>query len=865
MKIIDAIILFCLVFGVVSTSSSQTFSCDGQLLIALNDSTTTTIFRPVPIPFNPPFFSPVSRYTGGSFDALGFNSKDNYIYGIEKNTNNIVRLKRNNTYEVIGTLESLDPLSSFAGDCTPDGLYLVYDYESHHILVYEVTDAFQLIDEIDLYWDPASGISGDFTNILFDFAVDPNRPSLAYSYQGIVENPELGPVSTRGSMLEIIVDLNAPNKGMVTPRQKINDNIISHIGAFVFSPQSGLHGYGTSEEGFNPRQNRLFSVNAFNGDIGQVLSYSPAAIYSDGCSCPFSFIFSNSVPSVGIFCNNDEKTFKLRIDNNTFIPVEDVILRDTFPDGIVIKQVVGDFEGNITNGVGIGLGSNILEITELLIPEKTTVEIEVTVLSIDAVTGPVYNQAFLENLPDRYNGRMVSNDPATVGVDNDPSRYFVVEQDLEDVSWQIISPTDCINGNDGKIIFSSEQFFPGQSFEVGLRNKIGWEENVYSVIIDDNNSFMIDSLIRGDYEVFNFRSLSDNCSLKLRDTTLIIEPPNELLILETSTNSPVCEGSSLQLNGMVSPAGTIRWTGPGSFGSDVSNSIIEETDPNRSGTYRASAIYGFCMQEIFEEVDIKPEVNISIDGTSEVCERDTLRLKAMGTRQEVEYNWNKDDRLITVDSILLILDVTPNDSGIIELIADNGACRDTARLEVDILPTPTLELPREISSDFCDPIILTPEITGDTDVSYQWIPQEGLDCSECLNPQIQPLVQSNYMLKVENDYQCSDSASVNIFLDKRNLIFAPNVFLRSSQNQNDIFEVTAGCTTRYIHSLDIYDRWGGVAFSSLNNTLDSSIGYWDGYINDRPAKSGVYIWFAKIELVDATIEYISGDVTLLIE
>lgn len=88
--------------------------------------------------------------------------------------------------------------------------------------------------------------------------------------------------------------------------------------------------------------------------------------------------------------------------------------------------------------------------------------------------------------------------------------------------------------------------------------------------------------------------------------------------------------------------------------------------------------------------------------------------------------------------------LTKDAAGFYEVMSTNGTCYDTSSIEVLVLPTTSLKLDDVIITDFCDPVILNPEIKGNNDVSYQWFPSEGLNCSDCLNPQIQPLVQSSY-------------------------------------------------------------------------------------------------------------------------
>ena len=863
MDIRTLLLLFVLCISSSAGVKAQRFQCDGQLLIGTSDGVSTTISRPRAVPFSLPFLSPLSIYVDGNFDALGFNPADNYIYGVEQNTNTIVRLRRDNTFERLGQVGIVDELQSLAADCTPDGSYLCYESTLRQLLVFDVVDQLQLVDRIDLYWDPTSGQSGSFATELFDFAVDPNEPGVAYAHQGTAADPRLAPAATKGKLLRIVIDPSAGDRGMVTPLDQSGAGDFAHVGSLLFSPQSQLYGYGTNSVDFNAPQNIFYSIDQPSGQSAIVLINNTPAISSDGCACPYSFTFTNTVPTAGFLCNNDRKDFILRIENNTFAPLEGLTLTDTFPLGMRIEAVSPTFSGNILAGTGVG--TDILHITELAIPAKSTIVITVEVLSIDAVVGPTYNQAFLSGLPARFGTDILpSDDTGTVGVFGDSSYFFVEARELDDISWTVTLPTDCLEANDGRLTVTSPQFFEGQEFEVRLRNKIGWEETTTVVVIDQDNSFTIDSLIPGDYQLYSLRSLSDNCSLALKDTTLMVEAPNDLLNLSVGSNSPICEGTSLSLSSNLSPSGSIRWTGPSLFGSETPDPILADASPDQTGEYKAVATYGYCEQTELLSVTVSPSVQVTVQGDSVYCERDDLLVSATGQGDILRYSWSGPDGSgLSTDSLLQITNLSSEQQGDYEVIASNAGCTDTTRITIDILPTPTLSLPPSITTDFCSPVVLAPELSGDTDVRFRWTPDTGLSCTDCPTPQVLPIAQPSYQLQVENDFLCTDSASVRIVLDKENLVFAANIFNLSSVSGNDQFAVRPGCVVHYIHRMEVYDRWGHTVFTTSAVAPEQSLAMWNGFISGTAASNGVYVWFAKVELVDGSIEYLCGDVTLL--
>lgn len=860
MKYLPLLLFTCFLSSVVQKLHGQKrFDCNGEILISTSDGKNTYIYKLLNIPFSPPFLGILASYSG-VYDALGFNPKDNYVYSIEENTNYIVRHSLYNNFEKVGSASFVDTLKSNAGDCTADGYYVCYEYNLQKMLVFDVVDEFKLIRQIDLFWDPSSKINGKFKTRLFDFAFDPNDTKTAYSYEGNFDHRDLDPSLSRGFMLKINLNFNDPNLGMVSLLEKIDSLSVTHLGGLVFNPQSGLYGFGSSSNGLNPPQDKLFEINAYKGKAFQVLSHSPSQILSDACSCPFSLSFTNIAPNEGMLCNNDVKTFVIGFDNNSYIPLENLILRDTFPEGTIIKSISSSFKGNLEFGSGVG--TNILSISELFIPAKARIEIAIEVMSVDAKDGTAYNQAFLYNLPERFPSILASDDP-TSSTAGDRSNFYFTTKEIKNLNWKIVSPSDCMLPDDGKIIATSSEFLEGQTYQVSLRNKIGWKEYIVNVVIDKNKSFTIDSIFPGDYQLFRFRSLSDNCSTSLKDTTIIIEAPHELLDLRLQSNSPVCEGESLFLQSLMAYEGKVNWTGPQTFGSEEVNPVIINATTVKTGKYEAIGKYGYCIQKKNVDVDVKQQIKAQIEGDSIYCIRDTISLNVATPDNEIDHLWFGPNDLKFSGKQLIIPIADKNQMGFYQVISNNGACFDTASININVFPTPDLYDMESIKTDFCDPVVLIPIMSGDTDVSYKWTPLEGLTCFDCLNPEVKPIVKSKYILNVENKFGCTDSTSVQIFLDKERVLFTPNVFFPDASLMNRVLKIVPNCIVNQILSFNIYDRGGNKIYTTFSNYSGQLMENWDGNIFGSQAAIGVYIWTAKIQLIDGSILYLSGDVTLL--
>ncbi len=852
---IRAIILHLFFFSFYFTVLSQPFPCDGSLILSTVQSNTAT-YRITFGAFGAIYYNPMTVYQDESFDALGFNPKDNYIYGVQANTNSIVRLHLDGSYE---TLSSVVQVNSYAGDCSPEGFYLCHDNEFDQILVFDVIDDFQLVDQLNLFWDPNSQNNGPFTTRIDDFAIDPNNPTVAYAFQGNYNQDDFEPATTQGYLLLINLDFSDSNVGMVTPIASIPENVILQLESLFFTKEGQLFGYGPYTTG--PFiTNRLISINQYTGETNVEGISSPQASISDGCSCPYNLSFENNPFPNNVTCSDSELTYSLTINNRSNEELSDLILTDTIPEGMIINDISGNFNGTITTGTGVG--TRIININNLTIPSRAVVTINIKTDIIDIPIGLIANQAHLSNLPQLFGGFLSSDDPQTVGFVGDPTRFYSDPRNIDDVELTITPPSNCLNPNDAQVLISSPQLFANQSYQIKLINQ-DWEEFFFNVLVDNEHTFVLDSLTVGEYQLAQVSPENSNCSFKWRDTTILINPPNEQLQVTVESNSPICEGLSLQLSATISPGGTVSWTGPEGFISSDLYTSIDSATPEQSGIYEMIATYGVCEQKRAIDIFVSPDIQASISGKPEYCEREHMQLEAKGNGDLLVYQWFGPDNLISSKQLINVLSMSPNHEGLYQLIIDNGYCRDTASATISVLPSPSISLPKTIETDFCQPVILEPEITGDNDVIYSWTPNEGLSCYDCLTPELLVPFLPSYRLTVINDDLCTDTADVKISLSKEKLIYVPNAFSPNFDGFNDFFQMFPGCGVSNIKNLEIIDRWGAIVYSKSTIDHHDPQEFWDGLIRGKVGTSGVYIWQIEIELVDGTTQRLFGDISLL--
>lgn len=146
---------------------------------------------------------------------------------------------------------------------------------------------------------------------------------------------------------------------------------------------------------------------------------------------------------------------------------------------------------------------------------------------------------------------------------------------------------------------------------------------------------------------------------------------------QASSNAPVCEGTTVQLNAAGGDA--YLWKGPKKFTStEPSPSFAAET--NLSGTYTVTIGKGSCSVTKTVEVEINPLPKISISTTSgkpAVCGTDALGLTATPL-EGATYQWKKDNVPLGLSSNTIAV----QSAGVYTVEASSRGCVSTQSITI---------------------------------------------------------------------------------------------------------------------------------------------------------------------------------------
>lgn len=205
--------------------------------------------------------------------------------------------------------------------------------------------------------------------------------------------------------------------------------------------------------------------------------------------------------------------------------------------------------------------------------------------------------------------------------------------------------------------------------------------------------------------------------------------------------------------------------------------------------------------------------------------------------------------------------------GIIDIIIQDGkGCEVSLEAEitspeplvVDAGPDVTIDLGATTILDATFEPIIGNEI-------IEWIVNDGLDCTDCLDPTSTTPGTTTYVLQITDENGCiaQDEVTVTTEIDFNRPIFAPNVILGGNADDNGKFMVGTGVAADEIELIQIFDRWGNLIWEGTNLTPNDFQQGWDGKFNDEYVNPGVFAWVAHVYYIDDIVIEYSGNLTVI--
>ena len=243
-----------------------------------------------------------------------------------------------------------------------------------------------------------------------------------------------------------------------------------------------------------------------------------------------------------------------------------------------------------------------------------------------------------------------------------------------------------------------------------------------------------------------------NCLPAVQSGTVTIAPvPNAPSV---TSNSPVCEGSSLNLFASTVPGATYNWSGPNGFTSSLQNPVINNATVTDAGSYTVTVTVGQCTSTLATTSVIINTIPVTpvVSNNSPVCQGTNLNLTA-SLIPGASYSWTGPNNFISSNQNPTITNVGSMNAGTYFVTTTANGCTSTpasVTAIVNVLPSAPIV---STNSPLCSGSSINLMAGSITGASYSWSGPNGFT-SSLQNPTI-----ANASINASGSY--SVTATVN--------------------------------------------------------------------------------------------------------
>ena len=264
----------------------------------------------------------------------------------------------------------------------------------------------------------------------------------------------------------------------------------------------------------------------------------------------------------------------------------------------------------------------------------------------------------------------------------------------------------------------------------------------------------------GSYTVY---ALLNGCVSPAAVTQVVISPNPAPPVL--TSNSPICQGATLELSAQGVPGAAYNWTSPGGATYTGQLVVVPAVPASANGVWSATQTVNGCTSAAGAlQVTINPAPSAPVVfSNSPVCEGQTLTLSTILV-PGASYTWTAANGATHLGQILTITNTLPTDSGQYTLISSLNGCTSPATI-VNAIVAPEPAVPTIFTnSPVCAGQTLTLSTSPVAGASYFWTGPQGTYNTQVVTiPGATPVTSAyagGYSLFVESNYGCVSDTSV---------------------------------------------------------------------------------------------------------
>jgi gliding motility-associated-like protein len=348
------------------------------------------------------------------------------------------------------------------------------------------------------------------------------------------------------------------------------------------------------------------------------------------------------------------------------------------------------------------------------------------------------------------------------------------------------------------------------------------------------------------------------------DTVQVVDLTDPPMAQAGEDNFIFCEDQIVVFTAEGSDTGAefkYTWNGP-----SISNLNGFDLETGEPGTYILTVVNTLTQCLAMDTVILGAEAflsNAAIDIEDPVCFADSSGSIVVSNIEggQPPYQYSHDGKPFQDSPVFENLAAGIHSIAVLDI---NG-CEWKTEVALDVGPAIGLDIGVDLLLKIGDSIQLESIlIPGSLQIdSIVWSPAELLSCTRCLNPVLMALSSATISATIYAGSGCKATDRLNLAVNRNFDIYVPNAFSPNGDNVNDIVTVYAGPEVERILEFEIFDRWGEKVFANYNFDPNAEDEGWDGYFRDQLMQPGVFVYWAKVLLVDGSEEIISGDITLV--
>jgi gliding motility-associated-like protein len=357
----------------------------------------------------------------------------------------------------------------------------------------------------------------------------------------------------------------------------------------------------------------------------------------------------------------------------------------------------------------------------------------------------------------------------------------------------------------------------------------------------------------------NLMAISSNGCMGGADTSIFIHAIPKPLSVHWAD---LCIGGTYQL--MAAHAHFYKWI-PSTY---LTNNAIPNpiAQPTTSITYSVIAInQAGCkgLDSIHIQVDEQQKIIPMRD--KQICIGDHVQLSAMLQNMMIDScRWYPS---IGLNNSLIANPIASPTSSTTYMIVvpGNNACKaDTAYQKVEVHLPPHIKVVTDsMGVDGSEIQLHTTILNGVVVIKYEWIPAEGLSCTDCSAPSHLLNGSATYTVKATSLQGCVGADLIHLKGTCVDGLYIPSAFTPNNDLLNEVFYIKiAGY--KLAESLLIFNRWGEVVFQQENFPLNNPVYGWNGTYKGVQAKSNeVYSYLLKIKCDKGKNIQVKGSITII--